>query len=380
MARLKDTGLRIAKRGDLVWWKSWLIRIGFTAAGLALCLLLIYVMTGASPAKVLSATAHGAFGNSVFSRSTWTFVRDTCTLFMVALGLTLAFRMRFWNIGGEGQIMVGGLMTAICMKFLAGSMPNGVLLLMMAALAMLAGALWAFIPAVFKARWNTNETLFTLMMNYIAIQIVSFCEIRWEKKVGAGTIGVINAVGTEHAGAGWLPTSWFSEVLGKNNHVIILAVAVLLALAVTFYVRRTKHGYEIQVVGESENTARYAGISVKKVILRTMLMSGLLCGLVGFMIVSGSSHTISANTAGGRGFTAIVVAWLGQFNAAFMALISALLVLLGIGAREIATNFALNESMSDVMVGIILFFILASSFTTRYRVIRTHAHREGDTK
>ena len=149
-----------------------------------------------------------------------------------------------------------------------------------------------------------------------------------------------------------------------------------LTLALYLYMRFSKHGYEIAVVGESENTARYAGINVSRVILRTMAISGAICGLAGFVIVSGCSHTISTSTAGGRGFTSIIVSWLSKFNPFMMILVSFFLVFMEKGAMEIATQFKLNESASDVITGIILFFILGCEFFCNYRVSMRHARKE----
>ena len=238
------------------------------------------------------------------------------------------------------------------------SLPNGVLLPLMLLAALAAGALWGLIPAFFKANWNTNETLFTLMMNYIAMQVVTFCVVFWENPAGSNSVGIVNA----STKAGWLPA-----LFGLNygwNLVLVLSLTVL----VYVYLRYSKQGYEIAYVGQSENTARYAGISVKKVILRTMAISGAMCGLAGFMLVSGASHTISTSTAGGRGFTAIIVAWLSKLNTFTMAFVSFFLVFLQKGASQIATQFNLNENASEIITGIILFFILGCEFFINYRV------------
>lgn len=365
----KEPLIRITKRNDFSKGKATLIYTVAIIIALILCVSIIKSITGAAPLDVMKAVWSGAFGENVFSRSFWTTLRDTMLLFCVALGLTLAFKMRFWNIGAEGQILVGGLITAIIMLFLAGKMPQWLMFTIMVASSLLAGAIWGLIPAIFKARWKANETLFTLMMNYIATQLVAFCNIIWEKKEGSGVIGIINAYGAEHYGEGWISTNVGESIFGSGNYLIITVTVILLAFAVDFYIKRTKHGYELSVVGESENTAKYAGISVNRVIIRTMLISGAVCGLVGFMVVSGSSHTISVSTAGGRGFTAIIVSWLGKFNVYYMALVAFLLVFLNVGASEIATNFGLNQSMSDVLVGIIIFFILASDFFINYRIV-----------
>jgi simple sugar transport system permease protein len=155
-------------------------------------------------------------------------------------------------------------------------------------------------------------------------------------------------------------------------------VALVLALTVVmfFYLKYSKHGYEISVVGDSENTARYAGISVKKVVIRTMILSGALCGLSGFLAVSGASHTISTSTAGGRGFTAIIVAWLSKFNSFVMIFFSILIVFLEKGASQIASDFNLNDEASQIMKGIILFFVLGSEFFINYKLVFRGKHKE----
>jgi simple sugar transport system permease protein len=286
-------------------------------------------------------------------------------LLAVALAITPAFKMRFWNIGAEGQILVGGIATAAVMRNYGESMPTWLLFAVMILVSLLAGMVWGLIPAFFKANWNTNETLFTLMMNYIAIQLTAFFSIVWEAKKGSGTIGTIN----QKTQAGWISTSFLPNVFGNFNYSINVMIVLLLTLVMFIYLKYTKQGYEISVVGESENTARYAGIHVKKVILRTMAISGAICGFTGFLLVSGSSHTISTNTAGGRGFTAIIVSWLAKFNPFVMILISFFLVFMGNGATQIASEYQLNESASEVITGIILFFILGSEFFVNYRLI-----------
>ena len=267
----------------------------------------------------------------------------------------------------EGQVLIGGLATASCMILLGDKLPAPVLFLVMIVASVLAGAIWALIPAVFKAYWNTNETLFTLMMNYIAIQIVSYFVYIWSVPKGSGQIGTIN----RDTHAGWLPSIGHDYLL---NILIVLA----LTIAMFIYLKYSKHGYEIAVVGESENTARYIGINVKKVILRTMLVSGAICGIAGLLLVSGTDHTITGNTADGRGFTAIMVSWLAKFNPLYMVLTAFLVVFLERGASQISTVFQLNDSFSEILTGIIIFFIIGCEFFVNYRIKFRHAQKGGE--
>ena len=345
----------MTKRDGVPLWKSLGIRlIGLTLA-LVVCAVIIYALTKLNPLKVYAAMFKGAFGTN---KRMWVTIRDIMMLLCIAVGLAPAFKMRFWNIGAEGQVLAGGIAAAACMIYLGKSMATLPLLLLMFVLSMIAGGIWGTIPAIFKARWNANETLFTLMMNYIAIQLTSFFVAKWENPFGSNTVGIINT----STKAGWFP-SVFGQMYALNV-IIVLVIAVLMYL----YLRYSKQGYEIAVVGESENTARYAAINVKSVVIRTMAISGAICGIAGFIAVAGASHTISTSTAGGQGFTAIIVAWLAQFNTFIMIAISSLLVFLEKGAIEIASQFDLNDFVSEMITGIILFFILGSEFFINYKV------------
>ena len=354
----KEPLVRIVKREGLPRWRQLGIRLLGLLFSLVICAVVIIALTGLNPIEVFKAMWNGAFGTG---KRSWVTARDTATLLCIAIGLAPAFAMRFWNIGAEGQVLVGGIVTVACMKYL-NSLPVPVLFICMIAGSMLIGAVWGVFPGFFKARWNTNETLFTLMMNYIALQITSFMVAIWENPPGAMKVGVVNS----STKRGWMP-SMFSDVPNKDfgwNVLLVLVVGIIVYL----YLNRSKHGYEISVVGDSVNTARYAGIRVNNVYIRTMALSGAICGLAGFVAVSGSSHTISTSTAGGRGFTAIIVAWLAKFNTFTMILISLLIVFLEKGASQIASNFKMDEHIADILTGIILFFLLGSEFFCNYQL------------
>lgn len=366
----KEPLLRIAKRDSMPLWQSILIRVVSVVLALVVCGVVIYLLIKVNPLEVYKSMVEGAFGTfskdyEFFNRRTWITIRDTMMLLCIAVGLAPAFKMRFWNIGAEGQILVGGIATAACMIYLK-DLPPVLLFICMIASSLLAGALWSLLPAVFKAKWNTNETLFTLMMNYVAIQLTSFFVAMWENPFGSNTVGIINPKGHE---------GWFPAVLGQD-YLMNVIVVMTITVGMFIYLKYSKQGYEIAVVGDSENTARYAGINVKKVIIRTMLISGAICGLSGFVAVSGASHTISTSTAGGKGFTAIIVAWLAKFNTFTMILISLLLVFLDKGAIEIASKYDLNDYVASMITGIILFFILGSEFFVNYRMIFRKKNKE----
>lgn len=352
----KQSLFHIAKRDTLPWYKSFAIRGCAILLALVVCAVVTMLLTGENPVNIFATIFKGAFGSA---RKSWVTFQNLAVLLGISLAVTPAFKMRFWNIGAEGQVLIGCLATAACMICLADKLPNAVLILVSLAAALAAGALWGFLPAFFKAKWNTNETLFTLMMNYVAIQLTSYFVALWENPVGSNTVGVINQRTKD---------GWFPELFGQEYGLNVVLV-LLLTVGMFLYLKYSKQGYEISVVGDSENTARYAGINVKKVTIRTMAISGAICGLAGFIAVAGASHTISTSTAGGRGFTAIIVAWLAQFNTFVMILISFLLVFLQKGAIQIASQFNLNDYASNIITGIILFFILGSEFFINYRII-----------
>ena len=352
----------IVKRGDMPWYFSWGVRGAAIVLALLACALISTLVTSDNPIQIFATIIDGSFGSS---RKFMVLLQNTAMMLCVALALTPAFKMRFWNIGGEGQALVGALAAAACM-ILMKNQSNLVVIPCMIVTSILAGALWAGIPAFFKAKFGTNETLFTLMMNYVATQIVAYFSLVWENPKGSGIIGVIN------------PNSlvgWFPEILG-NKYALNIILVALLTVGMYIYLNYSKHGYEISVVGESERTARYIGIKVEKVVIRTMLISGAICGFAGLLLVGGTNHTLNADIVDGRGFTAVMVSWLGKFNPIWMVLTSFLLVFLDRGAGEIATDFGLNASFGDILTGIILFFIIGCEFFIHYKISFTKASKK----
>ncbi len=358
----------IVKRDAIDWWKAWLIRIAAVVLALIACAVITFFVTGKNPIDVYSTMIDGAFGTE---RRTWALFQSLAMLLCVSLAVTPAFKMRFWNIGAEGQVLIGGLATTVCMVLLGNKLPTPVLLLVIIIASIVAGAIWALIPAIFKARYNTNETLFTLMMNYIAIQLVSYLALEWSVPKGSGQLGIINRT----TQAGWLP------VIGGQKYLLNIIIVGALTVAMFIYLRFSKHGYEISVVGESENTARYIGINVKKVIIRTLCISGAVCGIAGMLLVAGTDHTLTRETAGGRGFTAILVSWLAKFNPLYMVLTAFLVVFLEKGALEIASDpkLRLNDSFAEILTGIIIFFIIGCEFFINYNIKFRQSKKEGKT-
>ena len=350
----KQSLFQISKRDTLPLGKALLIRGGILLLALVFCGLITTLLTGQNPISVYGTILSGAFGSS---RRIGVTARNVAILLGISLAVTPAFKMRFWNIGAEGQTLIGCLATTACMITLGDKLPNAVLILVSLVAALLAGALWGFLPAFFKAKWNTNETLFTLMMNYIAMQLASYFIIIWEVPKGAGKIGIIN----QSTRSGWLPE------IGNAYLLPILIVAVMTGL-MYIYLQYSKHGYEIAVVGESQRTASYAGIKVDRVIIRTMVLSGAMCALMGFLLTAGVDHTLTTTIVDSRGFTAVMVSCMSKFNPFIMISASLLLVTMDRGASEVSSALSLNHSFADILTGIILFFIIATEFFITYKV------------
>ena len=352
--------LRIAKRDGIARPKAWAIRIIAVLLSLVVSGIFIFAVTKLNPFQVYEGIFDGAFGTP---RRSWVTVRDAMMLLCIGVGLAPAFKMRFWNIGAEGQITAGAMCATYFALFWADSIPQVPLLLLMCAAGAIGGGLWALVPAFFKARWGTNETLFTLMMNYIIIGVVKWLQGGPWEKIPRGSQQI-----EQFASNACLP-----RVAGVYcGWIVVLALTVFMFL----YMKYTKHGYEIAVIGESENTARYAGMNVGRVIMRTMFLSGAISGLVGFIVASGADNTLHAGVAAGVGFTAITVAWLAQLNPFAMIGISVLLAVLEKGADTLQTRMSVPASISDIITGVFLFCMLGCEFFINYRMIFRGKHKE----
>ena len=351
----KEPLIHITKRKMIPKRQEWAIRLGGIFIALIVCAIITTLLTHLNPIAVYGSMWNGSFGSE---RKVWALLKELSSLLLISVALAPAFKMRFWNLGGGGQTLAGVLATAACMITLGGKIPNGVLIIISLATALFAGALWAFIPAFFKAKWNTNETLFTLMMNYVATQIVAYYIIIWEKPKGAGKIGIINP----SSEAGWLP------IIGGKQYLLPVIIAVLVTIFMYIYLKYSKHGYELAVVGESQTTAKYVGINVGKVIVRTLILCGLICGLTGWLLVAGIDHTMTTSIEGGKGVLGVMVAWLAHFNPIGMFLSGLLMVFMSRGGGEISTAFGLNKSFGDILTGVILFFVIGSEFFINYQI------------
>ena len=356
MKNIREPFIHISRREHMPLWKSMLIRVAAVLVALILSAILI---SAAAPDSqgffgFFGSLFSGAFGTE---RRIWQLLQNTFLLLGVAVALVVAFKMKFWNLGGNGQILMGCLASAICMFYLGGKLPNPVVWLLMLVSSLFAGALWAVIPAIFKAFFNTNESLFTLMMNYIAMYLVAFFISLWYPE-GTGAMPPLTEGALPAIGEGAMARS-----------VLPVIVFTIVTLVIYAYLRFSKQGYEISLIGDSKNTARYAGINVKKVIIRTLILSGALCGLVGFVLTGSVNRMVSTSMDGNMGFTGIMVAWMGKLDPLIMAGVSLFIIFLDRGMSQVCSDFGFtSEALSDIVVGLIYFFFIGCEFFILYRV------------
>ena len=347
----------VTKKLGVASWKIWVIR--------AVGIILAFILAGV----VCNILKPGSFGlfykrlyESCFDFSDFSSFVDLLIVFslflLISLALIPAFKMRFWNIGAEGQVLVGCLVSAGIAKFAPSEMPNAIVLLLCAVCSIAAGIIWSVLPAIFKALFNTNETLFTLMMNYIATYLCGMFLFMWDKS-GQSKYGDMN-------------NGMFSEILG-NTGTIVIIFAVIIFVLMFFYIKKSIHGYELSVVGESVNTARYVGINVKKVIIRTMIFAGALMGLIGFLIICAVEQDFNDSIVAGRGFNAILIAWLGHFEPGEVAIFSFLAAVMEQGTSNVTDSAKFSSArFSAICTGIFFFVIIACEFFSNYQINRHH--------
>ncbi|MBC2399826.1 ABC transporter permease [Clostridium tetanomorphum] len=318
----------------------------------ALVLVAIFIaLLGLNPIDVYFSMIKGAFGSIYSVKET---IVKAIPLIITALGISVAFKMQFWNIGGEGQIIMGAFLSSyFALKF--PELNSFLLLIIMVLAGIIGGAIWAYIPAFFKCKWGTNETIVTLMMNYIALKFITYLQYGpWKDPNAQGFPKIPNF--SENA---ILP-----DIFGVHIGWII---AFILVIFIYIFMNYTKKGYEITVLGESEKTALYAGINIKSTIVVAMILSGGLCGLAGMIQASAVSNTLSVQVSGGIGYTAIIVAWLSNLSAPLILMVSILFAALLEGGSFIQTAFGIPESAALILQSTILFFILGSEFFIRYK-------------
>ena len=354
----KDPLIKISKRQNLALGYKLLLTIGAILLSLVLGGILLACL-GYNPVDFYVQMILGNFKNASYLKL---MVRVLIPLLITSLGVSLAFKMRFWNIGAEGQFIVGALIAMTFSLLIGDSLPSPLGAIIIVLLGTLGGGLYALFVAVLKVKFGTNETLMTLMLNYVALYIASYTLKTDFYAVQGQGVPAFKVIAE---------SLWLTEInIGKFSFDTALFVAVALVVIMFVYFKQSKQGYELNVVGDSPNTAKYAGMKVKWIIVRTMFLSGAIIGMAGALKLCGSSagHTFSANITGGVGWTSIIVAWLAKLNPIGILIASLLMSILERGCAFARTSLGISESMSDVLQGIILFTVLASDFFINYKV------------
>ncbi|RBP57647.1 nucleoside ABC transporter membrane protein [Alkalibaculum bacchi] len=351
--------MRIAKRDELTGNKATYVRIIAILAALVFSGIFLLI-TGQNPLDVYISMIDGALGSGYRLTET---INIAIPLLVASLGMMMAYKMKFWNIGAEGQIFMGAFgATFFALNF--NTLPRPLLLILMAIGAMTMGGIWLLIPAYFKGRFGTNETLFTLMMNYVAMKWITYLQYSlWKDPNSMGFPRIAN----------FEENALLPKLFGVH---IGWLIALVLVVFVYIYMTRTKTGYELAVIGESENTARYAGISIKSTMFKTMLIGGGIVGLTGMIQVSGISGTLSVELTGGMGYTAVITTWLSGLNAPAAVVVCFLFAMLEQGGSYIQTAFQISASVAQILQSIILFFVLGSEFFIKYKFVRDKKIKE----
>ncbi len=360
-------GFHIVKRDKCPLWKM----LCFYAAAVLLALLLgavVLLCLGVDPVAYYTRMfTMGTIGNKIAYKTYENYLKAFVPLALTSVALSLAFKMRFWNIGGEGQFIMGAIAAAFVAFKAGGVLPTLLTLVLMCLAAMLAAGLYGLLVAALKVKWGTNETLLTLMLNYIALYILTYLaetKADWnfflnptsERPVFASFAKLVS-----------FPSIPIGEKFGLNVCVLLTFV---IGILVAVYLKYTKQGYEISVVGDSAGTARYAGMKVNKIVLRTVFLSACLIGLAAAFKV-GTAGILSTTITDDVGFTGIIVAWLAQLNTAAIFVVSALICMLDYGSTVAAATFSqVDSSFANMLQGAILFLVLAADFYTRFRIVR----------
>ena len=352
----------IVKRDDLPKYKAIIIRIATFIATFFFAMLICFFVIKENYFEIIGTLFKGATVVSKGKILPWRLLMDTALLLAFAIAIVAPFKMKYWNMGANGQVLVGALAAIVVMFFMEdfavkSTFNNVIVIILMLLASILASVFWAVIPAIFKVFFKTNETLFTLMMNYVASGLVGYVNyvLAQGKKESPG---IVNA----DSQAGWFPVI-------VDKYFLPIIIILLITVVIYFYIKKTKHGYEINVVGDSINTAKYVGMNTKKIIIRTLIVSGIICGIIGFIYSSAINHSIDPNTCGSLGFTAVLVAWLSNFSPIIIAGISFVLSFLTLGTSKVSSTYRLgNNDLSNVIIGLIFFAILICEFFIRFKL------------
>ena len=357
--------IKVVKRDTFKLWQKALTYVIAIVISLVIGTIML-ASVGANPMSFLSKVfTIGIVGARYPAMQIQNYFNLFVPLLITSLALSLAFKMRFWNIGGEGQFLIGAIAASAIGYGMSPNINPFLMVLLMCICGGLAAGVYGVFTAILKVKFGTNETLMTLMLNYVALYIVKF----FSQTKGSWNI-FLDPNSDRAIFRTMSKTAWMTTFkIGSFELNITLILSLLFAVFVYIYLNHTKHGYELNVVGDSINTARYSGMKVGKVIIRTMFLSAFLIGLAGAFKVS-TAHALSTSITADAGWTGIVIAWLANLNPLGIIITTALICMLQFGCAQASTTFAVIDSnFADLLQGVILFIILAATFFMRYKLV-----------
>ena len=356
----------IVKRENCPLWKKCCFYLAAVVLALGLGAALLAALGVDPVAYYTRMFTMGTVGNKIAYKVWINYLKDFVPLVLTSVALSLAFKMRFWNIGGEGQFILGAIASAFVAFKVGPVLPAAITLLLMCLAAMIVAGLYGLFVAVLKIRFGTNETLMTLMLNYIALYVLMFLgetKADWNFFLDPDSLRPVFASFSKIVAFPTIPMG------GKFSLNICVIFTLLIGVLVYVYLKYTKQGYEIAVVGDSAGTAHYAGMKVNTIVLRTVFLSAALIGLASAFKV-GTAGILSTAITNDVGWTGIIVAWLSQLNTAVIFVVSALICVLHYGSTIAAATFSqVDSSFANMLQGVILFLVLAADFYTRFRIV-----------
>lgn len=359
------SNIHLVRKSDVKLWQRAIYYLVSILISLAIGAVLLAAL-GINPIDYYSKMLTlGLIGNRYPGKIIEGLLKVFVPLIIVSLALSLSFKMKFWNVGGEGEFITGAIFAA-WVAFKASSLPGPVVILLMVIAASISSGLLGLGVAALKVKFNTNETLVTLMLNYIMLYVIKYLgetKADWNFFLRDDSERPVFDTFPDNAVMPGIK-------LGNFNLLYSVPVAIIIAVLMFFYLKKTKHGYEISVVGDSSETAKYAGMNVKKITLRTIFISAALIGLAGAFAAS-SQASISASITNNVGWTGVIVAWLAKLSTPAIALASFLIAILQYGCQAAATSYpAIDRNYADLLQGIILFSILVADFLINFKIVK----------
>lgn len=349
--------IKTTDRYNITSFRSFATNILSLIAGLV-AISMIFLIAGVNPLYAIFKIFSGSFGSFYGLKET---ITKAIPLILIGTGLTLSFRAKFWNIGAEGQLLMGAIFSTWTGLTFGHSLPSFIIIPLIFSAGFIGGALWGIIPAILKIRFAINEVISTLMLNYICAEILTMLIVGpWKGSARFGYPGTNN-----------LPDAAILALIpGSRVHYVTLILAVICAIVLCVAVFKTRFGYETRVVGENPDAGKYAGINFLKTTLIIMAISGGLAGFAGVGEVAGIHHYLGypASVSSGYGFTAIIVAWLAKLNPLYAIFSGIFFAGILVGGDAIQISMGLPAATVEIVNGILLIFLIMGDYFLNHKI------------